>query len=672
MTVPFIQSDNVFFVPVIRQRLNFAVLVRQAFFTLPKLFPPDWDSHDLIAVALPGSLLEPVKKSINRLPKVSLLLASVTDQKQWEAVPVTPCDGVIEAIRLATEHNIPLETIEPELAPGNLLGRMCMQDPDFPDDTLACRFGARAYLSLVEPQLNSSVSRREPVDSWRERHMAEKLRQLQPFRRRVLVVCDAAQVNGVSRILSSRNQPFVDISEPDLNLEVRDAGSLKLDVLLRYLDDYPRLAELYELQRSDSSGQFDKTKALRRAFHEVANSAADLQFSTRQHQIFASFMNNVLKYNKRICPKPNSFFEICKSCFGQKLAERVIAHLGGYFDYLRMERVGLNDSAATSVLLISNTLGSTKKPYAGRSCNPHSMSYVSYRVIGGRQKKKDSNEFYDNWPPHERFIERMRSKLERISKKKYTETKVRQFSGSIEGGIDRRRTIRSYLSESPKLYVRQIVKKQQMFSIEREPNVWIFDEEDPEDFTSNPDFFINTQFIRYFRITGRYHIKDVIYESPNKLDTIKRYQLKGFLTFSTINDKKIDLARRLLGDSFEKRIPNHNYFTHGEARCILPELVHLVNVAAPWWEVALLTAARYAKHSVLCVLPPGFRIPRSVSNHPLARGKSFRCVSMLSFSRKEREDLSTGYEIQSVGATDRSDEDLEKTYGRIFKQYFPE
>src|SRR5215469_7937686 len=115
MSEPYVQQSTVFFVPILRHHLNFAVAVQRAVQQL------DLDERDLIAVGLPESIRASMLTAIGRLPRVSLVISSLSDCDQREVFPVTPADGIVEGVRLATERRIPLQFVDQELAPGHLL-----------------------------------------------------------------------------------------------------------------------------------------------------------------------------------------------------------------------------------------------------------------------------------------------------------------------------------------------------------------------------------------------------------------------------------------------------------------------------------------------------------------------------------------------------------------------
>ena len=127
---PFIEQGGIYIVPTVPQRLSFAVLVQRAFERL------ELTADDVVAVALPPSLEIELHYGIAELPRVSLITGAVEAEVEREVFPVTPCDGMVEAVRTAAEKGLKLRLVDREVTPGALIERSCFGDPDWPDDGL--------------------------------------------------------------------------------------------------------------------------------------------------------------------------------------------------------------------------------------------------------------------------------------------------------------------------------------------------------------------------------------------------------------------------------------------------------------------------------------------------------------------------------------------------------
>ena len=88
---PYIKYKNIYIIPTFHSRLEFAKLVRKAFFMV---FP------DVVCVELPDNIRDEVLEGIDRLPYLSLIAyADTLNPKKLNFVPIDPGDSIIEAIR---------------------------------------------------------------------------------------------------------------------------------------------------------------------------------------------------------------------------------------------------------------------------------------------------------------------------------------------------------------------------------------------------------------------------------------------------------------------------------------------------------------------------------------------------------------------------------------------
>ena len=101
---PYIKYKNIHVIPTFHSRLEFAKLVRKAFFMV---FP------DVVCVELPDNIRNEVIEGINRLPFLSLIAyADTLNPKKLNFVPIDPGDSIMEAIRIGLEYDFPIEFID--------------------------------------------------------------------------------------------------------------------------------------------------------------------------------------------------------------------------------------------------------------------------------------------------------------------------------------------------------------------------------------------------------------------------------------------------------------------------------------------------------------------------------------------------------------------------------
>ncbi|HDZ19584.1 MAG TPA: conjugal transfer protein TraB, partial [archaeon] len=103
-TNPYIKFKNIYVIPTFHSRIEFAKLVRTAFF---KVFP------DLIAIELPSNVKEEILEAVERLPFLSLIgYADTLNPEKLNYIPIDPGDSIIESIRIGLEYNTPIEFID--------------------------------------------------------------------------------------------------------------------------------------------------------------------------------------------------------------------------------------------------------------------------------------------------------------------------------------------------------------------------------------------------------------------------------------------------------------------------------------------------------------------------------------------------------------------------------
>lgn len=182
--------------PVLHGRLEFAWMVRKA---IEKLTPA------ALAVELPESLSEPIRRAVARLPLLSVI-EYPDGSGRPVYLPIEPADALVEAVRRGHELGLPV----------HLVDRDVDQYPAIrdrlPDALAAESAGARSYLATALAAAEHSP--RVPEDELREQTMAFHVAALardQAPGAVVLVVCGLHHARGVVRhlfqILGERHPP---------------------------------------------------------------------------------------------------------------------------------------------------------------------------------------------------------------------------------------------------------------------------------------------------------------------------------------------------------------------------------------------------------------------------------------------------------------------------------
>lgn len=175
---PF-QYQNIRFLPILHNRLEFALEVHRQFLE----FKPE-----AVAVELPPTLEAPVLAAVKRLPFLSVVLYQ---EKSGNHIylPIEPVDGIIEAVRLGLENDLPVFFVDRDTE-----GYPQRSDP-MPDPYAVTRIGYPAYCLAYHKERGQESPASD--DSLRERTMAHQALGLNKVYQRVLLVCGLAHWPGI-------------------------------------------------------------------------------------------------------------------------------------------------------------------------------------------------------------------------------------------------------------------------------------------------------------------------------------------------------------------------------------------------------------------------------------------------------------------------------------------
>jgi len=237
-----IQWKGVRFVPILHNRMEFALEVRRQFEVL---------RPHCIAVEYPATLRHAILEGVKRLPLLSVIHYTEEDGA-FIYLSIEPTDGQVEAIRLAMENKIPVFFLDRDTE-GYPLDRKPMPDP-----YAAARIGhssyCRAYLE------RHRHTRRPEEDELRERSMAYHLRSLAREEQRVLFTCGLYHLPGILSFIER------DQAEPIGRRKREGVGLAHLheESSREVMTEMPFLAARYEAFRSLAQGpQVDRLEVQR-------------------------------------------------------------------------------------------------------------------------------------------------------------------------------------------------------------------------------------------------------------------------------------------------------------------------------------------------------------------------------------------------------------------------
>jgi hypothetical protein len=122
----------IYFAPILHGKLEFAQEVQRQFFTL---------RPEAIAVEFPKTLETPITRAVRRLPFLSVILYREQDGT-YVYLPIEPTDGLVEAIRLGIEHQVPIFFVDRDTE-----GYPRYRDP-MPDSYSITKIGYSTYCEM--------------------------------------------------------------------------------------------------------------------------------------------------------------------------------------------------------------------------------------------------------------------------------------------------------------------------------------------------------------------------------------------------------------------------------------------------------------------------------------------------------------------------------------------
>lgn len=509
---PYIKFKNIYVIPTFHSRIEFARLVRQAYF---KVFP------DVIAVELPDNIRDEVMEGIERLPFLSLIAyADTLNPRKMGFVPIDPGDSIIEAINIGLEFGIPIEFID--------LSITDYLPPSFklPDDYSLNKIGLpifyqkiskyfekeykskkiklRDKLSLEEYLKNQEKREKEfdfiEKDVLRERYMASHLLKIMPLYHRILFIVGMAHWENIKYYLENPEK----IQDVDLDLiphkvvNIYNVKSKDARFLLRelpynthrwlkfkekyskeLLEDIASPDDLYEILES-----YNKIDHIRKIFlkakYEYEEEFKEFVDLHKLKTLF-QYSRNLSLTEQRLLPSLTHLLISSKNIVDDDYAWKVLKKATKY------PYNDKSDKYETMKLSIEGGYDPNGRYIKLRRRHPY--DYGEERDVPLKKKEEEEyegqwrDEWEDgkwntvSWPPEdiieEDYFAFIRKKA--IKNLKNQRVKIEEFKASLMDGIAIKETIRNWAFKK-KVFVRN----EQQIQGKIDTLVVIFDEDDGE------------------------------------------------------------------------------------------------------------------------------------------------------------------------------------------------
>ncbi len=433
---PFwIQEENIYAIPTIHYNMEMASQVKLAFDTL---------NPDCVAVELPETMYDKMTHAASRLPDISVILTFNQD-----LTPVffmcEPCDGIFEALRSASEHQVQSYCIDLDVD----------HYPEFrdivPDPYAIQRIGLKAYFELYERVRLENKANINRFDLERELYMAKRLKELSLRYDKVLFVGGMAHVTNVlNHLVMTKSYPPLQHADRG----VVDICSLTEESCRNVLCEWGYLSTKYEEQRSKIllDGPTDRQKVMLQLYKEASyiyGESTGNAFPGYNLRNIMKFVRNYALVGGQLMPDLFKILTAAKGCVDSNYAYEVW-ELATTYPY-RNNVDGLPELDLT----IEDLWGHVKQIHFHLKEKGRKGSTPRLRKDRSDIKFRPPSPFsICSYQPEDINIENFGEYLKKRGAQILMEEASRTipFSSSLEDGIDTRETVRHW--HEKKLFVK--------------------------------------------------------------------------------------------------------------------------------------------------------------------------------------------------------------------------
>jgi hypothetical protein len=290
-------DESTFLFPALHQSLEFAVLVRRAFFAV---------RPDAVVLELPRTIESAFRQALLRLPRLTVVLYPEAGETIY--LLVEPHEAMVEAGRLALENGCELVFADRDD------GSYPFKHDATPDTWALTRLSAGDFNQALLESLPPSP---DPRDQLRERAMAFAIDRLREQGKKVLWVGGAAHVRGILKALEEPlAEPFSRVKREGVQL-----AAIHEDSAREVMSEIAFVSASFEEARSAGRAMaFDAKTDSQRVLDELLRKAAEryeteqrTDITRRQLAVLRQFSRNLALAEGVLTP---AFYELIVAARG--------------------------------------------------------------------------------------------------------------------------------------------------------------------------------------------------------------------------------------------------------------------------------------------------------------------------------------------------------------------
>ncbi len=270
-------GSGIHLLPTLHQTVEFAVLVRRAFYALRPA---------VVALELPRTLETAFLRAVTRLPLLSVVLYPDGDETVY--LVVEPHEAMVEGARLALENGLPVAFVDRDD------GTYPLVRTPAPDAYALTRLLPGDYVSALLEAYPASTDAR---DLARDRAMAFHLTELAKNSGPVLWIGGAAHVHGILAALEEpQAQPFGRVSREGVRiLSLAHTSSREV------MSEMPYVSASYERARqSGGAFTFDSTTDTQRVLDRLLKEAAERYQKDQKAEVSRTALQALRKFSRNL------------------------------------------------------------------------------------------------------------------------------------------------------------------------------------------------------------------------------------------------------------------------------------------------------------------------------------------------------------------------------------